>query len=194
MSVFSLKLINAWWYSVVWSLLSVYSLSIACFCKTFYRRSYLLFHKILQCSGVLIVYAYQIIPVMTKVFVRGDDNRVLTTIEENSLFWHSMQMLFFLLSGFIFVGRIPGRLYPSVFDSSGQSHQTCHLTIFLMAFCQSNAVFCDLSSFTGLIVRRTLFINLLYTALILLLQLFSDVLWFRVSLPTIAERYRVKLY
>lgn len=193
MSFFSLKLINDWWYSVVLSLLSIYSLSIACFCKTFYRRPYPFSHKILQCSGVLIVYAYQITPVMTTVFVRGEETSPLTAMEENGLFWHSMQLLFFVLSGVVFVGRIPERFCPGVFDLIGQSHQTFHLTIFLMAYCQSNAVFCDLSSFTGTIVSRTLVIDLVFTLFVLLLQLFTVRLWFRLSRPTIEERYRVNV-
>ncbi|CAF1516751.1 unnamed protein product [Adineta ricciae] len=186
-------------YYLILSLLSLYSLSVACFCKTFYRRPYPYSHKFLQCSGVLIVYSYQIWPVLKNLFFAfifmNDGNKELQLeSEQKALYWHFFQLISFILSGLIFVGRIPERFCPGLFDLFGQSHHAFHLTIFLMAYCQANAVFEDMRSLTSIATKEYDWTkDICYTLIVLILQLLTVHLWFRISRPTIEQRYRVEL-
>ncbi|CAF0856227.1 unnamed protein product [Adineta steineri] len=183
-------------YYLILGLLSLYSLSIACFCKTFYRRPYPFSHKFLQCSGVLTVYFYQIWPVLKNLFsnfIFYSNENDLFESEQKALYWHLIQFSSFILSGLIFVGRIPERFCPGSFDLFGQSHHAFHLTIFLMAYSQTNAVFEDMRSKTTNITDLNYFKDILYTIIILILQLLTVSLWFRISRPTIEQRYEVEL-
>jgi len=177
-------------------ILSLYSLSIACFCKTFYRRPYPRSHKFLQCSGVLIVYFYQILPVLNNlfsVFILSNNENELLESEQKALYWHLIQFISFILSGLIFVGRIPERFCPGSFDLFGQSHHAFHFTIFFMAYSQANAVFQDMRTVTSSVIEFIWIKDILYTIIILILQLVTVGLWYRISRPTIEQRYEVEL-
>jgi hypothetical protein len=166
----------------------------ACFCKTFYRRPYPFSHKFLQCSGVLVVYFYQIWPVLKNVFFTfilfNNNNQELTESKQKSAFWHLVQFISFMLSGLIFVGRIPERFCPGLFDLFGQSHHAFHLTIFLVAYSQANAVFEDMLSIVSNHIEYNLIKDILYTLVVLILQLITVGLWLRISRPTIERRYK----
>ncbi|CAF0843190.1 unnamed protein product [Adineta ricciae] len=180
-------------YYMILALFTLYSLSMACFCKIFYHRPYPLSHKCLQCSGVLLVYLYQIWPILKMLFltyVFPDERQELNEHGEKALFWHLLQIVSFVLSGFIFVGRIPERFYPGGFDLFGQSHHTFHFTIFLMVYCQSNAVYEDILSSSSKMIEHNLIKDLLFTLLVLILQLLSICSWFRISRPAIERRYQ----
>ena len=160
----------------------------------FYSRPYPISHKLLQCSGVLFVYLYQILPVLKNlliVFLLKEENSKLTEIEEKALFWHSMQFFFFLLSGLIFVGRIPERFYPGVFDLVGQSHHGFHLTIFFMAYSQSNAVFQDIRYCFYKNLQMNFFKDFLLIFFVFIIQLIFVFVWFRFSRPKIEKRYQI---
>jgi predicted membrane channel-forming protein YqfA (hemolysin III family) len=181
---------------LILSFLSLYSLSIACFCKTFYRRPYPFSHKILQCSGVLVVYLYQIWPILKNLFftfIFYNTKQNLVESEEKALFWHLIQFISFILSGLIFVTRVPERFCPGSFDLFGQSHHAFHLTIFLVAYSQANAVFEDMLSISSNNIQYNLMKDILYTLIVLILQLISISLWFRISRPTIEQRYKIDL-
>ncbi|CAF0792905.1 unnamed protein product [Rotaria sordida] len=181
-------------YYLILSFLSLYSLSIACFCKTFYRRPYPYSHKFLQCSSVLILYLFQIWPILKNIFftfILYDNNQELIKFEEKALFWHLIQIISFILSGLIFVGRVPERFCPGLFDLFGQSHHTFHLTIFLMSFSQANAVFEDMHSMSLNNIQYNLMKDILYTLIVLILELITVVIWFRISRPTIERRYKI---
>ena len=124
------------------------------------------------------------------IWIFNEKINSLTDAEENALFWHLMQFISFILSGFIFVGRIPERFCPGLFDFFGQSHHAFHLTIFLMAYCQANAVFHDMRSLSSDIHQYSLRNDILYTLLVLILQLITVLCWFRISRPTIEQRYQ----
>ncbi|CAF0990159.1 unnamed protein product [Adineta steineri] len=179
-------------YYIILSLLSLYSLSIACFCKTFYCRPYPFSHKILQCSGVLVVYLFQIWPVLQNLIL-SNSKQELTEHEQKALVWHLLQFISFILSGLIFVGRVPERFCPGVFDLCGQSHHAFHLTIFLMAYCQANAVFEDMLSLPSNSIQYNFSKDLFFTLGVLSLQLITVALWFRISRPAIERRYKVHL-
>ena len=174
-------------YLMILTLLSIYSICVACFCKTFYRRPYPFSHKILQCSGVLLVYFYQNYPILRHIlFV---NQRELTEFETKSIYWHSLQFLSFIASGLIFICRIPERFRPGSFDLFGQSHHTFHLTIFLMAYSQSNAVFYDMNSFSFEISNEIFLQDLFLTLILLFVQLLTIKIWYRISRPLIEQRY-----
>jgi hypothetical protein len=180
---------------LILSILSLYSLSIECFCKTFYRRPYPFSHKILQCSGVLVVYFYQIWPILKNIFSTfifyNNKEQYLIESEEKALYWHMIQFISFILSGLIFIGRFPERFSPGLFDLFGQSHHAFHLTIFLVAYSQSNAVFEDIISISSNNIQYNLMKDILFTIIVLILQLISISLWFRISRPTIEQRYKI---
>ncbi len=174
----------------------MYSLSIACFCKTFYRRPYPFSHKCLQCSGVLVVYLYQILPILKTLFITfifSTNKQELTESQQKALFWHLMQFISFILSGVIFIGRIPERFSPGLFDLIGQSHHAFHLTIFLMSYSQANAVFQDMISISSNNIQYNFIKDIFYTLFILILQLITIGLWFRISQPVIERRYKIDL-
>ena len=173
----------------------MYSLSIACFCKTFYRRPYPLSHKFFQCSGVLAVYLYQIWPVLKNLFfsyIFYRNERILVDSEEKALYWHLIQFVSFISSGLIFIGRIPERFCPGSFDLFGQSHHAFHFTIFLMAYSQSNAVFEDMRIVPLSLIEQNWMKDIFYTIIVLILQLTTVALWFRISRPTIELRYKIE--
>ncbi|UJR34188.1 hypothetical protein I4U23_021594 [Adineta vaga] len=185
---------NETWYYIQLSIITLYSLSIACFCKTFYRRPYPFSHKCLQCSGVLLVYVYQLWPILKilySTFVLLDSKKVLNDHEEKALFWHLLQFLSFILSGLIFIGRIPERFYPGGFDVFGQSHHSFHLTIFLLAYCQANAVYEDILSQLSQEIELNLIKDLIFTLFVFILQLITIIMWFRISRPTMERRYKM---
>ncbi len=93
----------------------------------------------------------------------------------------------------IFIGRIPERFCPGLFDLFGQSHHTFHLTIFLVAYSQANAVFEDMLSISSNNIEYDLIKDILYTLIVLILQLITVGLWFRLSRPTIERRYKLHL-
>ncbi len=111
--------------------------------------------------------------------------------EEKALFWHLIQFISFILSGLIFIGRIPERFFPGLFDLVGQSHHAFHLTIFLVAYSQAKAVFQDILSLPSNTIEYNLIKDLLYTLIVLILQLITVGLWFRISRPTIERRYKI---
>ncbi len=111
--------------------------------------------------------------------------------EEKALFWHMIQFLSFILSGLIFIGRFPERFSPGLFDLFGQSHHAFHLMIFLMAYSQANAVFEDMHSISSNHIQSNLIKDIFYTLIVLILQLISVSLWFRISRPTIERRYKI---
>lgn len=175
------KSTNEYFYVIILSLLSMSSLSISCYCKTFYRRPYPLSHRILQCSGVLIVYLYQIIP----VFLRLE----LT----EGMIWHLIELISFVLSGLIYVGKIPERFSPGSFDLIGQSHHLFHLTIFLMAYSQSKAVYSDMNSIDRISMNEFLFVDLFSSLIIFIFQLLIVFLWYRISRPIVEDRYQLEI-
>ena len=179
------------YYSIL-TILSIYSLSIACFCKTFYHRPYPLSHRFLQCSGVLFLYLYQIYPILQNLYsIYGSE---LTPWVENSFNWHSLQILSFVFSGLIFVGKIPERFFPGLFDLFGQSHHAFHLTIFFMAYSQANAVFSDMHSINSNSIEWFLLLkDLFFSLIIFIAQFFIVLLWYRISRPTIERRYQFKI-
>jgi hypothetical protein len=180
---------------LVLGIFSLYSLSIACFCKTFYRRPYPLSHKFLQCSGVLIVYFYQIWPVLKNLFsayILFHNEKQLSESEQKALYWHLIQFISFILSGLIFIARIPERFCPGLFDLFGQSHHAFHFTIFLMAYSQANAVFEDMRSIGANVMEYNWIKDISYTLIIFILQLITVGLWFRISRPSIEQRYNVE--
>lgn len=181
-------------YYFILSLLSLYSLSIACFCKTFYRRPYPFSHKILQCSGVLFIYFFQIWPILKDLFftfILHNNSHELTKLEEKALFWHTLQIISFVLSGVIFVGRVPERFCPGLFDLFGQSHHTFHLTIFLTAYSQANAIFEDMITMPLNNIHSNYIYDISYTLVVLVLQLVLVTVWFKISRPAIERRYKV---
>jgi len=129
---------------------------------------------------------YQIWPILKNLLIF---NQISSEFELKALFWHMLQIISFVLSGVLFVGRIPERFYPGFFDLFGQSHHAFHLTIFLMAFSQSNAVFYDILSLSSNHIEFNLQKDLIYTLTALILQLVSVYLWFRISRPAIERRY-----
>ena len=171
---------NEFVYSIILSILSMSSLSIACYCKTFYRRPYPFSHRILQCSGVLILYLYQTIPVFNSSIRQGMN-------------WHLIEFISFILSGLLFVGKIPERFSPGSFDLFGQSHHSFHLTIFFMAYSQSNAVFYDMYSIDKISVEKFLFVDIFYSFLVLIFELLIVFLWYRISRPIVEERYQLEI-
>jgi hypothetical protein len=179
-------------YYLILSILSLYSLSIACFCKTFYRRPYPLSHKLLQCSGVFIVYLYQIFPILKNLFSSFILFNYENELIEKGLYWHLLQVISFILSGFIFIGRIPERFCPGSFDLFGQSHHAFHFTIFLMAYSQANAVFEDMHSIKSNLIQSIWIKDILYTIIVLIFQLITVGLWYRISRPTIEQRYKLQ--
>lgn len=178
-------------YYFILTIISIYSLSIACFCKTFYRRPYPLSHRYLQCSGILFLYLYQILPVLKNLYLIYGNQ--LNTSEEKAFIWHLLQFLSFLLSGLIFIGKIPERFSPGLFDLFGQSHHAFHLTIFFMAYSQANAVFYDMHSINSNYIELFLFKDIFYTAVVFIAQLFIVLLWYRISRPTIEQRYELEI-
>jgi len=102
-----------------------------------------------------------------------------------------IQFISFILSGLIFVGRFPERFFPGLFDLFGQSHHAFHLTIFLMAYSQANAVFEDILSISSNNIQYNLIKDILFTLIVLILQLISISLWFKISRPTIERRYKI---
>jgi hypothetical protein len=104
-----------------------------------------------------------------------------------------IQFLSFILSGLIFIGRFPERFSPGLFDLFGQSHHGFHLMIFLMTYSQANAVFEDIRSFSSNDIQLNLIKDILFTLIILILQLISVHLWFKISRPTIERRYKIDL-
>lgn len=173
---------NEYLYSIILSLISMCSLSMACYCKTFYRRPYPFSHRIVQCSGVLILYLYQIIPVFQNFSLIG-----------RGMNWHWIELISFILSGLIFVGKIPERFSPGSFDLFGQSHHSFHLTIFFMAYSQSNAVFYDMHSIDRTSVEKFLFGDIFYSFFIFILELLIVFLWYRISRPIVEERYQLEI-
>jgi len=183
-------------YNLILSILSLYSLSIACFCKTFYRRPYPRSHKFFQCSGVLIVYLYQIFPILKNQFISFilfNNEKEEFQSEKKGDYWHFIQFISFILSGFIFIGRIPERFCPGSFDLFGQSHHIFHFTIFLMAYSQANAVFQDMRSGTSNIIEYIWIKDIFNTMIVLILQLFTVTLWYRISRPKIEQRYQLQI-
>ncbi len=126
---------------------------------------------------------------MTLLFSNNEDK--LIESEEKALFWHMIQFLSFILSGLIFIGRFPERFSPGLFDLFGQSHHAFHLMIFLMAYSQANAVFEDMHSISSNHIQSNLIKDIFYTLIVLILQLISVSLWFRISRPTIERRYKI---
>jgi hypothetical protein len=121
------------------------------------------------------------------------NNEELLECEEKALYWHFIQFSSFLLSGIIFIGRIPERFCPGSFDLFGQSHHAFHLTIFLMAYSQTNAVFQDMRSITFNAIQYNWIKDIIYTIIVLILQLITVCLWFRISRPTIEQRYKLEM-
>jgi len=126
---------------------------------------------------------------LTLLFSNNEDK--LIESEEKALFWHMIQFLSFILSGLIFIGRFPERFSPGLFDLFGQSHHAFHLMIFLMAYSQANAVFEDMRSISSNHIQSNLIKDIFYTLIVLILQLISVSLWFRISRPTIERRYKI---
>ena len=126
------------------------------------------------------------------MFVSADEE-ALSEYERKALFWHLMQILSFVGSGLIFVCKIPERFCPGLFDLCGQSHHTFHLTIFLVAYCQGNAVFEDARSIPASALPLGIVRDTFHTLIILGLQLLSVYLWFRLSRPAIERRYQSEL-
>ena len=60
-----------------------------------------------------------------------------------------------------------------------------------MAYSQANAVFEDILSISSNNIEYNLMKDILYTLIILILQLISISLWFRISRPTIERRYKI---
>jgi hypothetical protein len=102
-----------------------------------------------------------------------------------------IQFVSFILSGLIFIGRVPERFSPGLFDLFGQSHHAFHLTIFLMAYSQANAVYEDMLSISLNNIEYNLMKDILFTLIVLILQLITVCLWFRISRPTIERRYKI---
>ena len=112
---------------------------------------------------------------------------------DNGLYWHMIEFLSFILSGLIFVGRFPERLCPGLFDLFGQSHHGFHLMIFLMGYSQANAVFKDMIAMKSNDIQLNFVKDILFTLMILILQLILICFWFRISRPTIEQRYKIHL-
>jgi hypothetical protein len=90
------------------------------------------------------------------------------------------------------IGRVPERFCPGSFDLFGQSHHAFHFTIFLMAYSQANAVFEDMRVVPLSLIEHNWMKDILYTIIVLILQLTTVTLWFRISRPTIELRYKVE--
>jgi hypothetical protein len=125
-------------------------------------------------------------------FILSHNEEELVESEQKALYWHLLQFISFLLSGLIFIGRIPERFCPGSFDLIGQSHHAFHFTIFLMAYSQANAVFEDMRLLSINVIEYNWMKDILYTIIVLILQLLTVGLWFRISRPTIEQRYKVE--
>ena len=67
------------------------------------------------------------------------------------------------------------------------------MTIFLVAYSQANAIYEDMLSITSHNIEHDLIKDILYTLIVLILQLITVGLWFRLSRPTIERRYKIHL-
>jgi len=134
-----------------------------------------------------------ILKTLVFTFIFSNNKQELIESQQKALFWHLIQFISFILSGVIFIGRIPERFSPGLFDLIGQSHHAFHLTIFLMSYSQANAVFQDMISISSNNIQYNFMKDIFYTLFILILQLITIGLWFRISQPVIERRYKIDL-
>ncbi|CAF1369997.1 unnamed protein product, partial [Didymodactylos carnosus] len=179
------ELFNESIYYSLLSCLSLYSLSIACFCKFYYRRPYPFIHKILQCSGVLLVYVYQIWPIVLQIIVCYNCR--------SSLKWHLAEILAFIASGTLFVLKFPERFHPGTFDLIGQSHHTFHWFIFLMGFFQSEATYRDMLQLKNQINIQDLQKDIIYACAILTLELLIVYASLKLGFTRLEKHYKKHL-
>ncbi len=139
---------------------------------------------------------YQIFPLLKNQlfsFILFNNEKEEFQSEIQGDYWHLIQFISFILSGFIFIVRIPERFYPGSFDLFGQSHHTFHFTIFIMVYSQANAVFQDIRSGTSNLIEYIWIKDILNTIIVLIFQLVTVTLWYRISRPKIEQRYQIEI-
>ncbi|XP_076027002.1 membrane progestin receptor beta [Genypterus blacodes] len=113
-----------------------------CFAKCRYKRPYPLQRKICQLIPTSLAYAWDISPVMHRLFT-------VSWSQEQSLVFHALQIVTFLLSALFFAYPVPERLFPGHCDFVGQGHQIFHIFLSLCTLCQLEALFQDYATQGG---------------------------------------------
>ncbi|KAF7198861.1 membrane progestin receptor beta [Nothobranchius furzeri] len=107
-----------------------------CFAKVMYRRPYPLQRKICQLIPTSLAYLLDISPVAHRLVT-------VSWTQDASLFFHALQIAFFLVAAFFFSCPVPERFFPGCCDFMGQGHQVFHLFLSLCTMFQLEALFQD---------------------------------------------------
>ncbi|XP_034622577.1 membrane progestin receptor beta [Trachemys scripta elegans] len=109
-----------------------------CYAKYRYRRPYPLMRKMCQVIPAGLAFVLDISPVAHRVVMCH-----LGGCEEQAAWYHTFQILFFLISAYFFSCPVPEKYFPGSCDIIGHAHQIFHMFLALCTLSQLEAIFLD---------------------------------------------------
>ncbi|XP_077147805.1 membrane progestin receptor beta [Ranitomeya variabilis] len=133
------------WYDKAWffflpgaAVLGWMSCVGCCYAKYRYRRPYPVMRKICQVVPAGLAYILDISPVVDRIIVCYVED-----CSDKAIWYHSLQIFFFVISSYFFSCPVPEKFFPGGCDIIGHGHQIFHLFLGLCTLSQLEAVLLD---------------------------------------------------
>lgn len=125
------------------------SCTCCCYAKYRYRRPYPIMRKVCQVIPAALAFVLDISPVAHRVAVCH-----LKGCEEVAAWYHTFQILFFLISAYFFSCPVPEKYFPGTCDIFGHAHQIFHIFLAVCTLSQQEAIFLDYKNRQDIYLRR----------------------------------------
>ncbi|KAG8445854.1 hypothetical protein GDO86_010588 [Hymenochirus boettgeri] len=136
---------NQGWYDKAWSfylpgaaILGWLSCIGCCYAKYHFKRPYPFMRKVCQVVPAGLAYSLDVSPVVHRILTCYMDG-----CTDKSIWFHCLQILFFLIAAYFFSCPVPEKYFPGSCDFVGQGHQIFHLFLGLCTLSQLEAVLLD---------------------------------------------------
>ncbi|NXD65936.1 PAQR8 protein, partial [Eolophus roseicapillus] len=120
-----------------------------CYAKYRYRRPYPIMRKMCQVIPAGLAFILDISPVAHRVVVCH-----LGGCEEDAAWYHTYQILFFLISAYFFSCPVPEKYFPGSCDIVGHAHQIFHTFLAICTLSQLEAILLDYKNRQEIFLKR----------------------------------------
>ncbi|XP_032068518.1 membrane progestin receptor beta [Thamnophis elegans] len=120
-----------------------------CYAKYRYRRPYPIMRKVCQVIPAGLAFILDISPVAHRVIMCH-----LEGCEELAAWYHTFQILFFLVSAYFFSCPVPEKYFPGSCDIVGHAHQIFHTFLAICTLSQLEAIFLDYKNRQDILFNR----------------------------------------
>ncbi|XP_072800917.1 membrane progestin receptor beta isoform X1 [Vicugna pacos] len=120
-----------------------------CYAKYRYRRPYPVMRKVCQVVPAGLAFILDISPVAHRVVLCH-----LSGCQEQAVWYHSLQIVFFLVSAYFFSCPVPEKYFPGSCDIVGHGHQIFHAFLSVCTLSQLEAILLDYKGRQEIFLQR----------------------------------------